>query len=143
LAINYTPTTDLPAIEADHAKMIQVIHNLLDNAFNYTRDGGTIDITIQSETDDHILLTIKDSGVGIPEDFYEKIWQRFERHEDTVLTLEVAGTGLGLPIVKEMVEIHSGKVWFESTVDLGTTFFVRLPLKQPEYMIRAGKASSN
>jgi PAS domain S-box-containing protein len=143
LTINYTPNADLPAIQADRDKMIQVVHNLLDNAFNYTRDGGTIDIVIKSEADNHILLTIKDSGVGIPEEFYEKIWQRFERHEDTVLTLEVAGTGLGLPIVKEMVEIHSGKVWFESAVDEGTTFFVRLPLKQPEYMISAGKASSN
>jgi PAS domain S-box-containing protein len=144
LTTTFEGSPDFPNIQADKEKIDQVIHNLIDNAFNYTPAGGSITVTAYPESGEGtILISIKDTGVGIPEDFQEKVWHRFERHEDTALTLDVAGTGLGLPIVKEMVEMHNGKVWLESSVGVGTTFFVRLPIKQPEYMMSARAASGN
>ncbi|MCL4253285.1 MAG: ATP-binding protein, partial [Anaerolineae bacterium] len=109
--------------------------NVVDNAFNYTPRGGTINITIAPTIEgEHVLVTVQDTGVGIPEDFREKVWRRFERHEETAVNMDVAGTGLGLPIVKELVEMHGGKVWFESEMGVGTTFYISLPIKQPDYI---------
>ncbi len=125
----------LPRIRADREKLMQIINNLVDNAFNYTLPGGKIDVSATMENNGKfVLIKIADTGVGIPEDFQDKAWRRFERHQDTALRLEVAGTGLGLPLVKELVQMHNGEVWLESTVDVGTTFFVRLPLEQPNYI---------
>lgn len=144
LTAGFEGSTDLPEIQADKEKITQIIHNLIDNAFHYTPTGGAITVSARLVSEEEtILIAVQDTGIGIPEDFYEKVWHRFERHEDTALTLEVAGTGLGLPIVKEMVEMHNGEVWFESEIGAGTTFFVRLPIKQPEYMMSARTASGN
>lgn len=138
LSIRFLPDASLPAVEADRDKLIHAISNVLDNAFNYTLSGGTIEIkTLAYEDNGGVEIQVADSGVGIPEDFRDRIWNRFERHEDTALTLDVFGTGLGLPIVKELVEMHGGGVRFESQVGVGTTFFVSLPLTQPTYLPRA------
>jgi signal transduction histidine kinase len=113
--------------------------NILDNAFNYTRKGGKISIDIQpDDSDQYVVLSVQDSGVGIPKDFHDRVWLRFERHDETALELDVAGTGLGLPIVRELVEMHGGEVWFESVVNEGTTFYVKLPQKQPYYVAQLG-----
>jgi two-component system sensor histidine kinase VicK len=80
---------------------------------------------------EHVLISVKDTGIGIPEEFRSRIWQRFERFDDHALVMDVAGTGLGLSIVKELIEMHNGEVWFESESGKGTTFFVSLPVEQP------------
>jgi len=133
--INYEPEVTLPLIQADVDKITRALSNVVDNAFNYTPRGGTINISIAPTSEgEHVLVTVQDTGVGIPEDFRERVWRRFERHEETAVNMDVAGTGLGLPIVKELVEMHGGKVWFESEVGVGTIFYISLPIKQPDYL---------
>ncbi len=137
-AKNLTVTTRLdpalPPIKADHLKLVQILSNLVDNAFNYTYPGGTIEIEAypRPKQPDHMLISVKDSGIGIPEEFQSRIWNRFERFEEHALVMEVAGTGLGLSIVKTLVEMHDGEVWFESQENKGTTFYVSLPIEGPE-----------
>src|SRR5690606_3898153 len=121
---------DLPQIEGDANKVMQIFTNIVDNAFNYTYPGGSIDIEARREDNGHILVSVKDTGIGIPEEFKDRIWERFGRYEEHALVMDVAGTGLGLPIVKTLVELHHGQVWFETEPGKGTTFFVSLPLKQ-------------
>lgn len=124
---------DLPTIRADRFKVIQVISNIVDNAFNYTYPGGKIDVSVGIDpTHTHrVLIKVTDTGVGIPENFRDRVWNRFERYEENALVLDVAGTGLGLSIVKTLVEQHDGAVWFESEVNVGTTFFIALPISGP------------
>jgi signal transduction histidine kinase len=134
LVVNLDVDPDLPTIKADQFKIIQIISNLVDNAFNYTYPGGNIDIAAHLRSDDseHVLITVKDNGIGIPEAFQDRIWNRFERYEEHALVMEVAGTGLGLSIVRTLVEMHDGEVWFKSEENNGTTFYVSLPIEGPE-----------
>ena len=130
LTVNFHPVEDLPTVRGDEEKVLQIINNVVDNAFNYTPAGGQVDIRlgVKPDDDNFVQVEIQDTGVGIPSDFYDKIWERFERHDETAVNLDVAGTGLGLSIVKELVEMHQGNVWFESEVGVGTTFFITFPL---------------
>jgi PAS domain S-box-containing protein len=125
---------EVPRIRADREKLVQIMGNLIDNAFKYTPPGGEIAVSAHLEADKrHVLLKVKDTGVGIPEEFRDRAFNRFERYDKHALELDVAGTGLGLSLVKELVALHSGDVWFESELGKGTTFFVRLPIEQPNY----------
>lgn len=135
LTTSVTVGSNVPSIRADREKLIQIFDNLVENAFNYTRANGKIDVTVTLQPGGRdILLTITDTGVGIPEDFRDAVWRRFERNDEHALELDVAGTGLGLSLVKELVALHSGNVWFDSEVDKGTTFFVELPVEQPSFI---------
>jgi len=130
IAVDIEP--GLPALTADRARLHDILSNLVENAFNYTYSGGKIDIAAKLQPEkQHVLISVKDTGIGIPEAFRSRIWNRFERYEEHALVMEVAGTGLGLPIVKTLVEMHNGEVWFESEVNKGTSFFVMLPLDGP------------
>ncbi len=129
VSLNVQP--QLPAILADANKITQIFTNIIDNAFNYTYAGGSIEIEARAEDEGHVLVSVKDTGIGIPHDFRERVWERFERNDDHALVMDVAGTGLGLPIVRTLVEMHRGKVWFESEEGKGTTFYVLLPIEQP------------
>lgn len=136
--INYQVELDrnLPTIRADRDKLIQIITNIVENAFNYTPSDGNIHVTAQKEADNkHVLIKVADDGIGIPDEFKEAAWRRFERYEQHALQMDVAGTGLGLPLVRELVKKHHGDVWFESESNQGTTFFIRLPIEQPNYNI--------
>ena len=134
LSLQIDVDPELPAIQADPLKIIQVVSHLIDNAFNYTNAGGNIEIRAHRRTDapENVLITVKDDGIGIPEEFQSRIWDRFARYEAHALVMDVAGTGLGLSIVKSLVEMHRGEVWFESQEDAGTTFYVSLPVAGPE-----------
>lgn len=126
---------DVPRVRADRDKLLQIVGNLVDNAFKYTRPNGRIDVKARLEDDKkHVLISVTDTGVGIPEHFREAAWRRFERYDEHALELDVAGTGLGLALVKELVQLHNGETWFESQLGKGTTFYVRLPVEQPNYV---------
>ncbi len=144
LDVQFDPIGDLPLIQGDADKLTQVINNLVDNAFNYTPANGTISVELTPQDDrNRLLVSVADTGVGVPEGFRDSVWERFKRDDDTAVTLEVAGTGLGLSIVKELVEMHHGEVWFESETGVGTTFYVALPYYQPEYLYSSSPNSGN
>jgi len=130
MTVNLNIAPDLPEIMGDSNKLTQIFTNLVDNAFNYTYAGGTIDINAQAQSNSSVLVSVKDTGIGIPDDFKDRVWERFGRYEEHALVMDVPGTGLGLPIVKALVEMHRGEIWFESESGVGTTFFVTLPIQQ-------------
>ncbi|TVR20514.1 MAG: GAF domain-containing protein [Anaerolineaceae bacterium] len=142
--VTFEAMDDVPIIQGDAEKLTQAVNNVVDNAFNYTEAGGTIGVEIEPDDERKILtIAISDTGVGVPEDFRESIWERFKRDDETALTLDVAGTGLGLSIVKKLVEMHRGRVWFESELGVGTTFYIALPYYQPEHIVTEEEGESD
>lgn len=122
----------MPEIITDPDLMRQVIYNLISNAIQYSSpDGNRVDIEInRAEDNDHLIISIKDAGIGIPEEARKRMFEKFFRAENAIKT-KVDGTGLGLYIVKMIIENLGGNVWFDSMVDTGTTFYVKIPTKSP------------
>ncbi|HEU5230273.1 MAG TPA: ATP-binding protein [Ktedonobacteraceae bacterium] len=142
-----------PIIQADRSRLREVLDNLLENAINYSPDGGAIKIVIRplvalataadkAETKDGtgatlpssqqmIEICVHDSGIGIPPEQLRLIFDRFHR-VDTRLTREVNGLGLGLAICKHIVELHGGMIWAESDPGKGSTFHIWLPIQVSE-----------
>lgn len=118
---------DLPGTMADTAKITQILTNLLDNAYQYTPEGGKITLSVKMNGDDQFLITVADTGIGIPTAHHSRVFDRFYRNNDHPLVIETPGTGLGLALVQEMVALHDGKIWFESQEGVGSTFYVALP----------------
>ena len=112
-------------VDADADRLQQVLHNLIDNAVKYGRTGGSISVTAENLSDE-VQLSIRDNGPGIPDDAKERIFERFYR-VDRARSRDQGGTGLGLAIVKHIVQLHGGKVWVESTLGQGSTFYFTLP----------------
>jgi signal transduction histidine kinase len=125
--------TDLPddavVIYADREKLRVVLDNLISNAVKFTPPGGQVRVTVRGRGDE-VELSVSDSGVGIPPHELERIFERFYQVEGH-LTRRHGGMGLGLSIVKEVVELHGGRVWAESSLDQGSRFVVVLPVTAP------------
>lgn len=112
-------------VSGDRDKLTQVMANLLSNAVKYSPDGGEIVVSTRVEGNAaHIV--VRDHGLGIPEAALETIFERYGRVE-SLATRHIQGTGLGLPIVRQIVQLHGGSVWVESTVGEGSVFHVTLP----------------
>jgi signal transduction histidine kinase len=124
-----TVADDLPAIRADGDQVTHVVTNVLGNAIKYTPPAGRIAIELSRPDAEHVQLAITDSGPGIPPDKLEAIFDRFTRlaRDDRQQTV---GSGLGLPIARQIVELHSGHMWAEH-VDGGARFVVKLPVAGP------------
>lgn len=116
----------LPRLSGDADRLTQVVTNLLSNAIKYSPAGGTIELRTRRDGQT-VLLTVRDHGIGIPPEHLEKIFERYSRIETTA-TQSIQGTGLGLPIVRQIVQLHQGKVWATSGSGEGATFHVQLPL---------------
>jgi signal transduction histidine kinase len=110
-------------VYADRNALHDIFINLLSNAFKFTADGGQVSI-LAGQKDQSILLEIKDTGMGIPEDKLQMIFDEFYQVEGG----KHGGTGLGLAIAKRLVEEHGGKIWVESQLGRGSTFYFTLPL---------------
>lgn len=124
IAVDLDPA--LPTLPADRDRLTQVVSNLLSNAVKYSPTGGAIVVTTRREPAG-VHLAVRDHGMGIPPDALDAIWEQFSRVESRE-TKGIQGTGLGLPIVRQIVTMHGGRVWAESEVGRGSTFHVVLPL---------------
>jgi PAS domain S-box-containing protein len=128
---------DLLAIEADPARVRQIVDNLVSNAVKFTYPGGRVTIGATMLRDEgeqpqmHCAIWVEDTGIGISPEEQEHIWERFYRPVNP-LAVEASGLGVGLSIVKSLVEAHSGRVWLESTPGVGSKFTVLLPTKRAQ-----------
>jgi two-component system phosphate regulon sensor histidine kinase PhoR len=120
---------DLPMVVADEDKVDQILTNLINNAIKYSPDGGHVWVSARG-TDGNIEVSVKDEGVGIPEEHLDKIFARFHRVESGD-SRRAGGTGIGLYLVKHLVEAHHGRIRVDSRVDQGSTFTFTIPLTPP------------
>ena len=122
------PKSKIPKVKIDTEKINIVIQNLIDNAIRYTKNNGKINISVKYLKDQkNILVSVKDTGIGIPKNQEKRIFKRFFRGVEAI-KMETMGTGLGLFIAKNIVEAHGGKIWFESVENKGTTFYFTIPI---------------
>ncbi len=117
---------DAKEFVADSRRLTQVLFNLLSNAIGFSETGGSITINCRRD-DDMIAISVEDRGRGIPEDYQESAFNPFETRPQGS---EHRGTGLGLTIVKSLVELHGGTVLLQSAPGVGTIVTVRLPVRQ-------------
>lgn len=120
-----TQIEDVPNFRGDSKQFERAIINLVENAIKFTLTNGHIVVRVYSDGQ-YVVFSVKDNGVGIPDEIQERVFERFYRGQQTGVE-HITGTGLGLSLVKTIVEGHKGKVWFESKLQVGTTFYVRVP----------------
>jgi two-component system phosphate regulon sensor histidine kinase PhoR len=120
----------LPDIAGDRRRLAEVLQNLLDNAIQYTLPGGQIIVSAKS-LEEEIILTVSDTGIGIPKADQPRIFERFYR-VDVARSREAGGTGLGLAIAKHLVEVHGGRLWVDSEVGQGSQFHFSVPFYDSE-----------
>lgn len=118
--------SSVPVVVADPDRFFQVITNLLSNAIKYSPDGGEIVVASCIRGGD-VLVSVKDHGVGLPADFADRLFGRFERYENN--PSKVIGAGLGLAIARQIVEMHGGKIWVESREGAGSEFCFTVPAR--------------
>ena len=134
---------ELPTIAADENRLQQILYNLIGNAIKFT-ESGTVEISAelvtgnaQSLPNSQLAITVSDTGIGIGEDKLERIFESFEQGDGSTAR-EYGGTGLGLTVAQQLVELHGGKIWVSSTVGVGSKFTFTLPVSQiqPEFSSR-------
>lgn len=126
LSLALSQPQNLPLVRGDASLLREVLRNLLDNAIQYTPAGGRIEINALAG-EGSVVVTIADTGIGIPQAVQSRIFERFYR-VDAARSREVGGTGLGLAIAKHVVEAHGGRIWVESAVGEGSRFHFSVPL---------------
>ncbi|RZJ99633.1 MAG: GHKL domain-containing protein, partial [Flavobacterium sp.] len=113
---------DTPNLKGDHTLVGQIFTNLIGNAVKYSAKSDNPSVMIQGEAvNDEIIYSIKDNGIGIDVNYHDKVFELFKRMENVK---DFEGTGVGLAIVKRIMDKHNGRIWFESELNVGTTFFV-------------------
>ena len=131
LELRNTVPADLPAADADENRLQQILLNLVGNAVKFT-DSGTVEISAVVGRDDRVaaeclMVSVSDTGIGIPEEETARVFEAFEQ-ADASTERRFGGTGLGLAVARQLVELHGGRIWLESTPREGSTFFFSLPL---------------
>jgi two-component system phosphate regulon sensor histidine kinase PhoR len=126
IALNLAYPPELPPVRGDAGLLREVLQNLLDNAVQYTPGGGSVNLSAAAR-DHEAVITVADTGIGIPLADQERIFERFYR-VDAARSREVGGTGLGLSIARHIVEAHGGRLWVESSVGQGSQFHFTVPL---------------
>ena len=122
---SFRSTPEEVYLELDNNKFLQVMNNLLSNAIKFTHEGGRIDVAVEQRPD-HVLVTVADDGIGIPEQLQPVLFDRFTKARRPGLRGEKT-TGLGMSIIQALVRLHGGSISFESRENAGTTFYIRLP----------------
>jgi signal transduction histidine kinase len=134
MALSLDAPKKLPRVYGDSERVRQVLGNLMDNAYNYTPENGTITVHIHLPNSGHeVQVDVRDNGVGIPLNDQDRVFERFYRGEQPMV-LSTPGTGLGLSIVKQLVEMHKGRIWITSSgvPGDGTTFSFTLPVYEKQ-----------
>jgi two-component system phosphate regulon sensor histidine kinase PhoR len=126
LALDVRLPDELPAVRGDANSLQEVLQNLLDNALQYTPAGGKIEVSALC-SDSRVIVTVADTGIGIPQAEQERIFERFYR-VDAARSREAGGTGLGLSIARHIMEAHGGRLWVESAVAEGSRFHFSIPV---------------
>jgi two-component system phosphate regulon sensor histidine kinase PhoR len=126
LRISLNMPQGLPDIAGDRRRLAEVLQNLLDNAIQYTLPGGQILVSAE-KGEGEVILTVSDTGIGIPKADQPRIFERFYR-VDVARSREAGGTGLGLAIAKHLVDVHGGRLWVDSEVGQGSQFHFSVPL---------------
>jgi signal transduction histidine kinase len=132
MEVSFDADETLPRVVADPERIRQILGNLVDNAYNYTPAQGNIKVSMH-QSNGNVQVDVKDSGIGISPEQQERIFERFFRGEDP-LVLATPGTGLGLSIVRQLVEMHHGKIWMNSNgiSGQGSTFSFTVPVAETE-----------
>ena len=113
----------MPIVQVDRVRLIEVVQNLVDNAIKFTLDQPNPYIEIgYTEQPDEQIFYVRDNGIGIDDRYHEKVFVLFEKLDPNSI-----GTGVGLALVKRIIEFHQGRVWVESDEETGTTFYFALP----------------
>jgi signal transduction histidine kinase len=129
LALKTEVADGLPIGTGDEQRLTQVLLNLVGNAIKFT-DAGEIRVSAKA-INGHFAVSVTDTGPGIPEEHQSRIFEQFHQ-VDNSNTKRKGGTGLGLAIAKQIIEMHGGRIWVESTVGCGSTFQMELPVRAQE-----------
>lgn len=127
ISLSYSCKKKIPRILGDPERIKMVVENLVNNAVKYTPNDGKIEIKL-SVKDNFLVFSVKDNGVGIPEEQLDRVFDKFFR-SDNAVKYQTEGTGLGLYIAKNIIEQTGGKIWFQSVENLGSIFSFSLPIK--------------
>lgn len=119
---------DVTKIKADAEKLRLALQNLVENSIKYSSPGDKITVRIKPEDKQSVIIEVEDEGIGIDMKEHKRVFSKFFRGRNAS-RIQTQGTGLGLFIVKNIIEAHKGKIWFESKVNEGTTFFIKLPIE--------------
>ena len=144
LEMKAKPTKGVPDIAGDRRRLGEVLQNLLDNAIQYTLPGGKIEVSAEAQNGE-VIITVSDTGIGIPKADQPRIFERFYR-VDAARSREAGGTGLGLSIAKHIVEAHGGRIWVDSELGQGSHFHFSAPVFDAERVaarLTAAGASSS
>jgi signal transduction histidine kinase len=121
----------VPEIESDAGRIQQILYNLLSNAIKFTPEGGRVEMTLESLEEDRVSIHVRDTGIGIPPEKIEAVFETF-RQLDGSVTREYGGTGLGLAISRDLARLLGGTLTVASDQGKGSTFTVVLPVAPPE-----------
>jgi PAS domain S-box-containing protein len=130
VTLKLEPAHGAPTVIGDRTLLRQVVSNLVDNAVKYTPSGGDVRVGLDVK-DNRATIRVSDTGIGIAREDQVRLFEKFHRIRRRE-TADVKGTGLGLALVKSIIERHEGRVWVESVLNEGSTFFVELPIPSPE-----------
>jgi PAS domain S-box-containing protein len=132
-SLNIDPQFKDLSIQIDEQRLKQILMNFLDNSFKFTYDGQIeLGCTLDHES---MLFSVSDTGIGIPIDKQEIIFDRFRQADEAVISRKYGGTGLGLSIAKGLSDLMGGKIWLNSAVNVGTTFYFSVPCKKQVSLI--------
>lgn len=126
-SFRFSASSDSIYMALDDNKFMQCINNLISNAIKFTSDGGVITVSVEDEGDT-VLFTVADNGVGIPAKYHDVLFEKFTSARRPGIKGEPS-VGLGMSIIKTIVDWHQGEIWFESEENKGSTFYIRVPRK--------------